>query len=113
METRQSSHLNWDILHLSGNFELRLLGSARELFDRYRNKPEALVALELSQTALLDSSAIALVVKLHRILASSTKGKLVLISPRDEVLEVLEVAGLDKIIPIFKTMQDFTTTYPA
>jgi anti-anti-sigma factor len=113
METRQSSHRNWDILHLSGNFELRLLGQARELFDRYRNKPEALVALELSQTALLDSSAIALVVKLHRILAASGKGKLVLISPRDEVQEVLEVAGLDKIIPIFRTMQDFTTTYPA
>ena len=65
------------------------------------------VILDMSHLGFMDSSGIALVLKIKRLL-SITDGRMLISLPQAQPLKVLEAAGIDAIIPI-KTKWEVTT----
>ena len=64
------------------------------------------IALNLSEVTYLDSGAVNALVSSHNML-SKMNGKLVLINPNDYVGNLLEVLGLNKIVPIYSSEEEF------
>jgi anti-anti-sigma factor len=64
------------------------------------------VALNLAKVTYLDSGALNVLIYCHNTL-SRKDGVLVLIEPNEYVRDVLEVVGLDKLVTIYSTEEDF------
>jgi len=64
------------------------------------------IALNLKNVTYLDSGALNVIIYTFNSLAKE-KGTLVLIAPNDYVRDVLEVVGLNKIVKIYSTEEDF------
>jgi anti-anti-sigma factor len=64
------------------------------------------VALNLSSVTYLDSGALNVLIYSHNIL-SKKGGVLALIEPNEYVRDVLEVVGLNKLVKIFSTQEEF------
>lgn len=65
------------------------------------------VILDMSQLTFMDSSGIALVLKMKRLI-SIIDGRMFISAPQSQPLKVLEAAGIERIIPI-KTKWEVTT----
>ena len=65
------------------------------------------IILDMSALSFMDSSGIAIVLKMNRLLRL-TNGKMRIVSPQPQPLKVLEAAGIGRIIPI-KTEWEVTT----
>lgn len=64
------------------------------------------VALDLSKVTYLDSGALNVLIYAHNALRKRD-GQLVLIRPNEYVKDVLEVVGLDKLVKIYPTEEEF------
>ncbi|MDG5815587.1 STAS domain-containing protein [Chitinispirillales bacterium ANBcel5] len=64
------------------------------------------VALNLAQVTYLDSGALNVLIYCHNTLKKSD-GMLVLIEPNEYVRDVLEVVGLNKLVKIYSTEEEF------
>jgi stage II sporulation protein AA (anti-sigma F factor antagonist) len=64
------------------------------------------IALNLKNVTYLDSGALNVIIYTFNSLAKE-KGTLVLIAPNEYVRDVLEVVGLNKIVKIYSTEEDF------
>jgi anti-sigma B factor antagonist len=64
------------------------------------------VALSLSKVTYLDSGALNVLIYAHNALKKKG-GALVLIQPNEYVRDVLEVVGLDKLVKIYQTDEEF------
>jgi anti-sigma B factor antagonist len=64
------------------------------------------IALNLSEVTYLDSGALNVLIYSHNTLKKAG-GTLVLIEPNEYVKDVLEVVGLDKLVRIYATKEEF------
>jgi anti-sigma B factor antagonist len=64
------------------------------------------IALDLSKVTYLDSGALNVLIYAHNSLKKKN-GLLVLIQPNEYVRDVLEVVGLDKLVKIHATEEEF------
>lgn len=64
------------------------------------------IALNLSEVTYLDSGALNVLIYCYNRL-SKHGGKLAIIQPNEYVRDVLEVVGLDKLVRIYSTEEDF------
>lgn len=64
------------------------------------------IALNLSEVTYLDSGALNVLIYSHNML-KKRDGNLVLIEPNEYVKDVLEVVGLDKLVRIYPTEEEF------
>jgi anti-anti-sigma factor len=64
------------------------------------------IALNLEKVTYLDSGALNVLIYCHNTL-SKKDGVLVLIEPNEYVMDVLEVVGLDKLVSIYQTEEEF------
>lgn len=64
------------------------------------------VALNLAQVTYLDSGALNVLIYCHNTLKKKG-GSLVLIEPNEYVRDVLEVVGLNKLVKIYSTEEEF------
>lgn len=64
------------------------------------------IALNLKNVTYLDSGALNVIIYSHNTL-SKENGTLVLIAPNEYVKDVLEVVGLNKIVKIYLTEEEF------
>ena len=64
------------------------------------------VALNLAQVTYLDSGALNVLIYCHNTLRKKN-GSLALIEPNEYVRDVLEVVGLNKLVKIYSTEQEF------
>lgn len=64
------------------------------------------IALNLKNVTYLDSGALNVIIYTYNSLAKE-KGTLVLIAPNEYVRDVLDVVGLNKILTIYSTEEDF------
>lgn len=65
------------------------------------------IAIDLSKVTYLDSGALNVLIYGHDAL-SKKGGKLVLIEPNEYVNDVLSVVGLNKLVTIYPTLEEFT-----
>jgi len=64
------------------------------------------IAMNLAQVTYLDSGALNVLIYCHNTLKKKG-GNLVLIEPNEYVRDVLEVVGLNKLVKIFSTEEEF------
>jgi anti-anti-sigma factor len=69
-------------------------------------KNEQKIALNLAKVTYLDSGALNVLIYSHNVL-SKKDGVLVLIEPNEYVMDVLEVVGLNKLVTIYQTEEEF------
>ena len=73
-----------------------------ELLEKQINK----IAINLSKVSYLDSGALNVLIYSYNTL-SKNNGTLVLIEPNEYVRDVCEVIGLDRIVKIYQTEEEF------
>ncbi|MBN2038280.1 MAG: STAS domain-containing protein [Chitinispirillaceae bacterium] len=64
------------------------------------------IAINLSEVTYLDSGALNVLIYSHNTLAKKG-GRLVLIEPNEYVRDVLEVVGLNKLVTIYASQEEF------
>jgi anti-anti-sigma factor len=106
MKTSLQQWQGWDILSIEGIFVLRELHLARHAFEYFEERSGAKVALNLSKTKLLDSSAITLLMNLQKRLKDES-GMLVILEPCDEIKSIFSVLEIENSIPVFYTRAEF------
>ena len=92
------------VVSLEGSFDLHSSGEARRLIlGCLQNSKPTLV--DLNEVAYIDSSGVASLVEGFQI-ARERKLDFGLISGNNSVLEVLKLARLDRVFPIYQSVQD-------
>ncbi|MEO5634626.1 STAS domain-containing protein [Gaiella sp.] len=93
------------ILHVAGELDLATVAA----FDTELERAQALgrVVVVLSDCTFIDSSALQSLVRAHRAgPAHEQNGTLVLVAPNQPARRVLEIAALDRLVPMFDTLDD-------
>ena len=100
--------LDWTILTIEGEFTLRRFASIRPVLESLWERGGVKVAVDLSQTKLIDSSAITLLISAHGKLTEQG-GSLVILQPSQEISLVFSVVEFDRKIPIYQHRTIFET----
>ncbi|MFP4416788.1 MAG: STAS domain-containing protein [Chitinivibrionales bacterium] len=103
--TRESN--NFHIIDVAGRIN-RLKDSIvlKSLVNTLVEKNITNIALNFAQVNYLDSGALNVVIYSHNTV-SKRGGRLVIIEPNEYVQDVLEVVGLNKLVKIYSTEEEF------
>jgi len=95
------------IVRVTGDFDL----SNVQIFEAELEQtlPADLVVIELAACTFLDSSAMRTLVRAQRRVADAG-GRLVLVAPSQPAKRVLDIAALDRFIPVAATLADAVTS---
>ena len=95
------------VVHVTGDFDL----SNVEIFEAELQPllSADLVVIELAACTFLDSSALQTLVRAQRRVAEAG-GRLVLVAPSQPAKRVLDIATLDRVIPVAATLADAVTS---
>lgn len=90
------------IVHVTGELDLATVAA----FDtELESSPADRVVIVLAECTFIDSSALRSLVRAHRS-AGENGGALALVAPTQPARRVLEVATLDRVIPVFDTVPE-------
>ena len=92
------------VLHVVGELDLSTVGVFDAKLDRALDVGRVVVVL--SQCTFIDSSALQSLVRAHRVVRESNDRTLVLVAPSQPARRVLEIAALDRLVPVFDTLDD-------
>jgi len=107
MNYTSSEYKGYEIVELVGKID-RLKDSItlKSHLNSLLEKNTRNVALNLSKVTYLDSGALNVLIYAHNSLRKR-EGALVLIQPNEYVRDVLEVVGLDKLVKIYPSDEEF------
>jgi anti-sigma B factor antagonist len=96
------------VIHVAGDLDLSTVGA----FDaelEHALASEHLV-IELGQCTFIDSSALRALVRAQR-LVTRAGGELALVAPSQPARRVLEIATLDRFVPVFGSLGEAVTSF--
>ncbi len=97
-----SDHLGSTLVHVEGEIDLATAPQfEREL---QRTGPAGELIIDLSGVAFMDSTAVGVLARKSKQLADDDR-RLILVSAAGAVRRVLEVSGLDKVIPVYADLE--------
>lgn len=79
---------------------------ARATLKPFLSEPHAQIALDLSTTGHIYSAGISLIIRLLKEVQAA-KGSLSLVNINDEITKILRSVRLDKILPMYRTIEEF------
>jgi len=93
------------VLHVAG--ELDLATVAQFVTELERARAHRRVVVVLTECTFIDSSALQALVRAHRVVPElGQNGTLLLVAPSQPARRVLEIAALDRLVPMFDTLDD-------
>lgn len=92
------------ILHLDGRFDFGARKIFKEAMDRASEEGSP-IGLELEKVTFVDSSALGLLVICHQNLKNKNVS-FFLVNPQTYVKQVLDLANIGKMIPVFQTLAE-------
>jgi anti-anti-sigma factor len=98
----------WTILSIVGDFTVKFLVDIKAAFETLENSRGALVALDLSRTLYVDSTAITMMNNFCARLRQKG-GRFVVFGPSEDVSQIFLIVGFDKNVPVYKTREQFET----
>ena len=104
MNIIQDSNDRQTIVHLDGRFDFGARKSFKEAVDEASNTQKQVV-LNLEKVTFVDSSALGLLVICHQNLKNK-KVPFCLVNPQTYVKQVLDLANIGKMIPIYQTLAE-------
>jgi len=102
----------WDIVGIDGAFVVRVLSDIRKVFENVERNPNPYVALDLTNTSYIDSSAITLLLNFQKRLRSA-QGKLVIFGPSEDIQGIFSIVNLEESVTILPSRSDFESTCQA
>ena len=98
------------IIHLDGRFDFGARKTFKETMDRL-SEGGMPVVLDLEKVTFVDSSALGLLVICHQNFKNK-KTSFFLVNPQTYVKQVLDLANIGKMIPIYQTPEEIPTGSP-
>ena len=93
------------ILDLEGRFDFGARRDFKDAVDRVQNSGSRYIILNLQDIAFVDSSALGLLVVAHQNLKLK-EGRIGLVNPQPYVRQILDLANVPRMIPIFPSVDD-------
>jgi len=110
MEITARTWKEWKIISIDGTFVVKNLMRIRKVFDEVEKRAGPLIALDLTKTSHIDSSAITLMLNFQRRVLSNN-GKLVVFGPNEDIMGIFSIVGFDNAIPVYRSRTDFETSF--
>jgi anti-sigma B factor antagonist len=104
MQYRIDTQGSFTIIMLSGDVDLQYSPDAREQILKYLNSGHH-VMVDLSEVKYIDSSGVASLVEGYQV-AKSKNLQFGLLGVSETALQVLQLARLDQVFPIYQTIDD-------
>ncbi len=96
----------WHIITIEGAFVIRELNKIRSVFDEVESDNMSRVALDFTKVSYLDSSAITVILNFRQRL-KDRQGRLVIFGLSEDTESIITIAGLDSVIDVFSTREEF------
>ena len=110
MDIAVTSIEQWQIVALIGKFVTKAISQVNKLFNEFEKAGTVNVALDLSRTTHMDSSAITCLLQFYKRIVIKN-GKIVLFGANDDITGIITIVGLDHSVPLCKTKLDFQQNF--
>lgn len=91
------------IIHLAGELIFTNASEVKEEIKANIRNTDELLVLDLSELELIDSSGVGIVISLLRLMEGE---RVLLAAPQPKVARVFEITRLEKIVPIYATLEE-------
>lgn len=95
----------WTVLDVAGDVDVYSAPRLERVLSRKVEQGASRIVLNLEKVAFLDSSGLAVMIGGAR-RARERRGNLVLAGPRAQVERILRITDLDKVLPIYETVEE-------
>ncbi len=102
----------WDIVAIEGAFVVRVLSDIRKVFEDIEKNPNPHVALDLTTTSYIDSSAITLLLNFQKRLKNAN-GRMVIFGPSEDIEGIFAIVNLEESVSILQSREEFESTCQA
>ncbi len=103
MEVNTYKSGDWFVLKLNGAFVVRNMLNIRSLLDEQSSLPGAKVAIDLSDTNYIDSSAITLLVNSNKKIKQA-QGELIIFGANKDIKGIFSIVNLEATINILDSL---------
>jgi anti-anti-sigma factor len=103
---------SWNIVKIEGKFIIKFVAEIRKILEPMRDGPSPKIALDLSKTTHLDSSAMTLMLNFQSRLKEK-KGGMALFGANEDIMGIITIVGFDSFVPIYRTRPDFEKSIAA
>lgn len=100
---------NWHIISIEGSFVVQSISEIRKVFESIEKDVNPQVAINLTKTSYIDSSAITTVLNYQKRLVAA-KGRLVIFGPNRDIQGIFSIVNLDDSVTIYKSRSEFEST---
>jgi anti-anti-sigma factor len=103
---------SWDIVSIEGKFVIKFVAEIRKLLDPMKDREFPKIALDLTATTHLDSSAMTLMLNFQSRLKEKNGG-MAIYGANEDIMGIITIVGFDSFVPIFRTRTDFERSVTA
>jgi anti-anti-sigma factor len=105
MELTEHQHGSATVLDINGRFDFASRREFKEAMDRLQQAGCHHVILNLEKVSFVDSSALGLLVVAHQNLKLK-EGRISLVNPQSYVRQILDLANVPRMIPVFSSVEE-------
>ncbi len=105
MKVTERQDGDFAILDMEGRFDFGARRDFKEAVDRVQNAGSRYIVLNMQDIAFVDSSALGLLVVAHQNLKLK-EGRIGLVNPQPYVRQILDLANVPRMIPVFNTVDE-------
>jgi anti-anti-sigma factor len=97
---------SWHIITIQGKFVIKNIAEIRKVLEPLKGEGRPKIALDLTKTTHLDSSAMTLMLNFQGRLKENG-GNLVVFGANEDITGIINIVGFDSFVPMFRTRADF------
>lgn len=105
MQLRQRQEGTAAVVDLEGRFDFSARREFKETMERLHEQGQRQIILDLSAVSFIDSSALGMLVVAHQNMKLK-QGQILLVNPQTYVRQILDLANVPKMIPVYNSVQD-------
>jgi anti-anti-sigma factor len=106
MQIQMDTFGEWDIVTLCGNFVMKNTVKIKHSLETITAKPKPLIAIDLSQTPHIVSSAMSLLLNIHATVKEKN-GSITIIGANEDIMSIIYIVGLDAFVTFYATRTEF------
>jgi len=104
MQLREREERGAVVLELEGRFDFSARREFKETIDRAQEGEARRLILDLGGLTFIDSSALGMLVVAHQNIKLK-QGQICLVNPQSYVRQILDLANVPKMIPVYDTIE--------
>jgi len=105
MEIQESQQGTATVLEITGRFDFGARREFKEIMERIQQAGCRHVVINMAGVSFVDSSALGLLVVAHQNLKLK-EGRISLVNPQSYVRQILDLANVPRMIPVFSTIEE-------